>query len=61
MLWFVGHFNSFIFFFTRIEAIYHAEVKQKKESRGLLIPFLFIELESVGNILFEEGTQSDDW
>ncbi|XP_053784833.1 leucine-rich repeat-containing protein 9 [Desmodus rotundus] len=44
-----------------IEAIYHAEVKQKKESRGLLIPFLFIELESVGNILFEEGTQSDDW
>ncbi|XP_036887666.1 leucine-rich repeat-containing protein 9 [Sturnira hondurensis] len=44
-----------------IEAIYCTEVKQKKKSRGLLIPFLFIELESVGNILFEEGTQSDDW
>ncbi|XP_054423009.1 leucine-rich repeat-containing protein 9 [Pteronotus mesoamericanus] len=44
-----------------IEAIYRIEVKQKKKSRGLLIPFLLIELETVGNIHFEEGTQSDDW
>ncbi|XP_074249270.1 leucine-rich repeat-containing protein 9 isoform X2 [Saimiri boliviensis] len=44
-----------------IEAIYHTEVKQKKKSHGLLIPFLLIELETVGNFHFEEGTQSDDW
>ncbi|XP_073098407.1 leucine-rich repeat-containing protein 9 isoform X5 [Manis javanica] len=45
----------------RIEAIYHIEVKQKKKSHGLLIPFLLIELETVGNVHFEEGTRSDDW
>ncbi|XP_024904854.1 leucine-rich repeat-containing protein 9 [Pteropus alecto] len=44
-----------------IEAIYHTEVKQKKKSHGLLIPFLLIELETVGNIHFEEGTRADDW
>ncbi|XP_073751394.1 leucine-rich repeat-containing protein 9 isoform X2 [Callorhinus ursinus] len=44
-----------------IEAIYRVEVKQKKKSHGLLIPFLLIELETVGNIHFEEGTRSDDW
>uniref|UniRef100_A0A2K5QVV6 Leucine rich repeat containing 9 n=1 Tax=Cebus imitator TaxID=2715852 RepID=A0A2K5QVV6_CEBIM len=44
-----------------IEAVYHIEVKQKKKSHGLLIPFLLIELETVGNFHFEEGTQSDDW
>ncbi|XP_058149315.1 leucine-rich repeat-containing protein 9 isoform X2 [Dasypus novemcinctus] len=44
-----------------IEAIYRIEVKQKKKSHGLLIPFLLIELETVGNIHFEEGTRADDW
>ncbi|KAM6202627.1 leucine-rich repeat-containing protein 9 [Rhynchocyon petersi] len=44
-----------------IEAIYETEVKQKKKSHGLLIPFLLIELETVGNIHFDEGTRSDDW
>ncbi|XP_012579855.1 PREDICTED: leucine-rich repeat-containing protein 9 [Condylura cristata] len=44
-----------------IEAIYRIEVKQKKKSHSLLIPFLLIELETVGNIHFEEGTQSDEW
>ncbi|XP_054386670.2 leucine-rich repeat-containing protein 9 isoform X2 [Pongo abelii] len=44
-----------------IEAIYHIEVKQKKKSHGLLIPLLLIELETVGNFHFEEGTRSDDW
>lgn len=61
-MWFLDHFNSFIFFFLiRIEAIYHTEVKQKKKSHGLLIPFLLTELETVGNIHFEEGTRADDW
>lgn len=49
------------FFLNRIEAIYRVEVKQKKKSHGLLIPFLLIELETVGNIHFEEGTRYDDW
>ncbi|KAM5273608.1 leucine-rich repeat-containing protein 9 [Ctenodactylus gundi] len=44
-----------------IEAIYRMEVEQKKKSHNLLIPFLQIELETVGNIHFEEGTRSDDW
>uniref|UniRef100_G3U8Y1 Leucine rich repeat containing 9 n=1 Tax=Loxodonta africana TaxID=9785 RepID=G3U8Y1_LOXAF len=44
-----------------IEAIYLIERKQKKKSHSLLIPFLLIELETVGNIHFEEGTRSDDW
>nr|XP_021516480.1 leucine-rich repeat-containing protein 9-like [Meriones unguiculatus] len=44
-----------------IETIYHIEVKQTKKRRGLLIPFLLTELETVGNIHFEEGTRSDDW
>ncbi|XP_036136483.1 leucine-rich repeat-containing protein 9 [Molossus molossus] len=44
-----------------IEAIYRIEVKRKKKSCGLLIPFLLMELETVGNIHFEEGTRSDDW
>lgn len=57
---FLDHLNSF-FFFNRIEAIYRIEVKQKKKSHSLLIPFLLIELETVGNIHFEEGTRSDDW
>ncbi|XP_069888543.1 leucine-rich repeat-containing protein 9 [Dipodomys merriami] len=44
-----------------IETIYRNEVKQKKRSHGLLIPFLLIELETVGNIHFEEGTRANDW
>ena len=38
------------FFLNRIEAIYRIEVKRKKKSHSLLIPFLLIELETVGNI-----------
>ncbi|XP_070259856.1 leucine-rich repeat-containing protein 9 isoform X3 [Myotis yumanensis] len=44
-----------------IETIYRTETKRKKKSSGLLIPFLSIELETVGNIHFEEGTRSDEW
>uniref|UniRef100_A0A8C6QC73 Leucine rich repeat containing 9 n=1 Tax=Nannospalax galili TaxID=1026970 RepID=A0A8C6QC73_NANGA len=44
-----------------IEAVYRSEVKQKKKSYSLLTPFLLTELETVGNIHFEEGTQCDDW
>ncbi|XP_027698721.1 leucine-rich repeat-containing protein 9 [Vombatus ursinus] len=44
-----------------IETLYQNEVKRKKKKYGLLVPFLFIELETVGNIQFEEGTPSHDW
>ncbi|XP_051003310.1 leucine-rich repeat-containing protein 9 [Acomys russatus] len=44
-----------------IEALYHTEVRRKKKSHGLLTPFLLTELETVGNIHFEEGTRADDW
>ncbi|XP_072485470.1 leucine-rich repeat-containing protein 9 isoform X4 [Notamacropus eugenii] len=44
-----------------IEILYQNEVKRKKKKHGLLVPFLFIELETVGNIKFEEGTPSHDW
>jgi hypothetical protein len=66
-MWVLNHSDSctcvcvYIYFFDRIEAIYRTEVKQKKKSHGLLTPFLLIELETVGNIHFEEGTRSDDW
>ncbi|XP_041514377.1 leucine-rich repeat-containing protein 9 isoform X2 [Microtus oregoni] len=46
---------------NEIEAVYHIEVRQTKKSHGLLTPFLLTELETVGNIHFEEGTQADDW
>ncbi|CAK6432029.1 unnamed protein product, partial [Pipistrellus nathusii] len=44
-----------------IETNYRIETKRRKKSSGLLIPFLSMELETVGNIHFEEGTRSDDW
>lgn len=53
---------NFVYFVCgRIEAIYRTEVKQKKKSHGLLTPFLLTELETVGNIHFEEGTRADEW
>ncbi|KAL1791201.1 leucine-rich repeat-containing protein 9 isoform X1 [Sigmodon hispidus] len=46
---------------NEIEAIYHIEVKQRKKNHSLLTPFLLTELETVGNIHFEEGTRAHDW
>ncbi|XP_062917896.1 leucine-rich repeat-containing protein 9 [Mobula hypostoma] len=40
---------------------YEMEVKSITEFLNLSILFLFIELETVGNIRFEEGTPSDVW
>ncbi|XP_051873980.1 leucine-rich repeat-containing protein 9 [Pristis pectinata] len=40
---------------------YEMEVKSTTEFFNLSILFLFIELETVGNIRFEEGTPSDMW
>uniref|UniRef100_A0A8C8RA21 Leucine rich repeat containing 9 n=1 Tax=Pelusios castaneus TaxID=367368 RepID=A0A8C8RA21_9SAUR len=44
-----------------IEKIYQMEVKKKKKSNSLVVQFLFTELETVGNIRFEEGSPSDSW
>ncbi|XP_028935145.1 leucine-rich repeat-containing protein 9 isoform X3 [Ornithorhynchus anatinus] len=44
-----------------IESIYRVEVKRKKESYSFSVPFLLTELETMGNIRFEQGTPSDAW
>ncbi|XP_072193456.1 leucine-rich repeat-containing protein 9 [Excalfactoria chinensis] len=44
-----------------IEKDYQMEMKKKKKSFNLLVQFLFLELESMGNIHFEEGLSSNPW
>ncbi|XP_053331520.1 leucine-rich repeat-containing protein 9 [Spea bombifrons] len=44
-----------------IEAIREKEVTKTKESFDLLVRFLQTELETVGNVRFEEGVPSDPW
>uniref|UniRef100_A0A803SPY2 Leucine rich repeat containing 9 n=1 Tax=Anolis carolinensis TaxID=28377 RepID=A0A803SPY2_ANOCA len=39
----------------------YVEVKKKKKNSNLAVQFLLTELESVGNIRFEEGSPSDAW
>uniref|UniRef100_A0A8D2KR37 Leucine rich repeat containing 9 n=1 Tax=Varanus komodoensis TaxID=61221 RepID=A0A8D2KR37_VARKO len=45
----------------RIEAIYQVEIKKKKKDNNLMVQFLLTELETVGNIRFEEGSPTDVW
>ncbi|NXC47607.1 LRRC9 protein, partial [Penelope pileata] len=44
-----------------IEKDYQMEIKKKKESFNLLVQFLLMELETVGNICFEEGLSNNPW
>ncbi|XP_015205713.2 leucine-rich repeat-containing protein 9 isoform X1 [Lepisosteus oculatus] len=44
-----------------IETRYQQDVKRAAESTGLMVHFLLIELETVGNIRFEEGSSADTW
>nr|XP_033808784.1 leucine-rich repeat-containing protein 9 isoform X2 [Geotrypetes seraphini] len=44
-----------------IDILYQEEVKRKLESKDLIVQFLLTELETVGNIRFEEGCPSDTW
>ncbi|KAF7251925.1 Leucine-rich repeat-containing protein 9 [Varanus komodoensis] len=44
-----------------IEAIYQVEIKKKKKDNNLMVQFLLTELETVGNIRFEEGSPTDVW
>ncbi|XP_015721244.1 leucine-rich repeat-containing protein 9 isoform X3 [Coturnix japonica] len=44
-----------------IEKEYQMEMKKKKKSFNLLLQFLFLELETVGNIHLEEGFPHNPW
>ncbi|CAI9601706.1 unnamed protein product [Staurois parvus] len=44
-----------------IDAFHEREVERTKKSFDLLVQFLQTELETVGNVRFEEGTPSDSW
>ncbi|XP_042302422.1 leucine-rich repeat-containing protein 9 isoform X2 [Sceloporus undulatus] len=44
-----------------IEAVYQVEVKKKKKNSNLAVQFLLTELETVGNVRFEEGSPTDAW
>ncbi|KAM8921171.1 leucine-rich repeat-containing protein 9 [Pelodytes ibericus] len=61
----IGFLQERIIFWTQIlheiETLHEREVMRTKESFHLLAQFLQIELETVGNIRFEEGTPSDPW
>ncbi|XP_063295570.1 leucine-rich repeat-containing protein 9 [Pelobates fuscus] len=45
----------------QIDRFYENEVLKTKESFDLLVQFLQTELETVGNVRFEEGSPSDAW
>uniref|UniRef100_A0A8C3M464 Leucine rich repeat containing 9 n=1 Tax=Chrysolophus pictus TaxID=9089 RepID=A0A8C3M464_CHRPC len=53
--------TKFLFLFYRIEKDYQMEMKKKKKSFNLLVQFLLLELETVGNIHFEEGLSNNPW
>ncbi|NWX82753.1 LRRC9 protein, partial [Nothoprocta pentlandii] len=44
-----------------IEKYYEMEVQKKKKSFNLVVQFLLMELETVGNIRFEEGLSNNPW
>ncbi|XP_030069714.1 leucine-rich repeat-containing protein 9 isoform X1 [Microcaecilia unicolor] len=46
---------------VEIDILYQEEVKRKWESKDLIVQFLFTELETMGNIRYEEGCLSDAW
>uniref|UniRef100_A0A8C2T244 Leucine-rich repeat-containing protein 9-like n=1 Tax=Coturnix japonica TaxID=93934 RepID=A0A8C2T244_COTJA len=52
---------NFLYLFCRIEKEYQMEMKKKKKSFNLLLQFLFLELETVGNIHLEEGFPHNPW
>lgn len=37
------------------------EIKKKKKSFNLVVQFLLMELETVGNVRFEEGLSNHPW
>ncbi|XP_068538559.1 leucine-rich repeat-containing protein 9 [Anas acuta] len=44
-----------------IEKDYQMEIKKKKKSFNLVVQFLLMELETVGNVRFEEGLPNHPW
>lgn len=57
------HYSSKILLvsFCRIEKDYQMEIKKKKKSFNLVVQFLLMELETVGNVRFEEGLSNHPW
>uniref|UniRef100_A0A669QJU4 Leucine rich repeat containing 9 n=1 Tax=Phasianus colchicus TaxID=9054 RepID=A0A669QJU4_PHACC len=53
--------TKILFLFCRIEKDYQMEMKKKKKSFNLLVRFLLLELETLGNIHFEEGLSNNPW
>ncbi|NXK49459.1 LRRC9 protein, partial [Chauna torquata] len=44
-----------------IKKDYQMEIKKKKKSFNLVVQFLLMELETVGNVCFEEGLSNNPW
>ncbi|KFV79128.1 Leucine-rich repeat-containing protein 9, partial [Struthio camelus australis] len=44
-----------------IEKSYQMEIKKKRKSFNLVVQFLLMELETVGNVCFEEGLSNNPW
>uniref|UniRef100_A0A8B9JSA5 Leucine-rich repeat-containing protein 9-like n=1 Tax=Astyanax mexicanus TaxID=7994 RepID=A0A8B9JSA5_ASTMX len=47
--------------FCRVEACFRRNITQALDRKELMVQFLVMELETVGNIRFEEGNTSDAW
>ena len=47
--------------YNRVEAFYKETVSRFRESANMLVNRMVVELESGGNVRFEEGSPSDLW
>lgn len=59
--WYVIPAKILLVSFCRIEKDYQMEIKKKKKSFNLVVQFLLMELETVGNVRFEEGLSNNPW
>lgn len=50
-----------IHFYYRIEAYYNETVNRFRQTATTLVNRMVVELESGGNVRFEEGTPTDMW
>ncbi len=51
----------FFFFWLRVEAYHQHNVALASDRRDMMVHFLLLELETVGNIRFEEGNTDEPW
>lgn len=45
----------------RVEACYHRDVALASDRKEMMVHLLVLELETVGNIRFEEGNTNEPW